>query len=103
MDRKSQLANVAFGGDWAEQIIPRETAQSAIEALERAVRGCRYEDYRNDAVRDALEVVRVKPKGDLLASRFWKALSNRNPALREQEAGDALRLIRSAIGVSIKY
>ena len=58
MDRERQLANVAFGGAWSEQIAGNERLAEAMQCIEAAVIGCEEQDLRsNSAIKAALAVV----------------------------------------------
>lgn len=95
MDRRGQLSNVAFGGEWSEAIAPQEAMLLALEILERAVDRTPNEDLRLDAaVQDALQRATDRhPKGDLLRQAWLRALTIPNPGVREQE----VRRVRVAI------
>lgn len=100
MERKRQLANVAFGGDWSEAIVPRERVQAAVQTLRLAVRYCREVDPRTDEVADALALVRRMTRGDILADAFLKAGGIENMGVRHSELQRVLQIIASAVGVA---
>lgn len=99
--RKDQLTNVAFGGEWSEQIERRELLQQVIRNLEAAVEDCTEEDQRTDQTKVALDVIRDLTRGDMLANAFWKALGERVPGIRQQGAGRVLVTIKSVIGKAV--
>jgi hypothetical protein len=98
MERKRQLANVAFGGDWSEAIVPREQIQSAMQVLRLAVRYCQDVDPRTAEVNEALAHIRRKTRGDLLADAFLKAAGIENRDVRLAELQRVLLIIASAVG-----
>lgn len=100
MERTRQLANVAFGGDWSEAIVPSERVQSVMQTLRLAVRYCREVDPRSDAVTDALNLIRRMTRGDLLADAFLKASCIENMDVRHLELQRVLKVIASAVGVA---
>lgn len=101
MDRKSQLRNVAFGGDWSEAIEPRERMAAALDLLDAAVHRTVEEDLR--LVPDVTEALAVAckraPKSAEHASAWRKALAFPDPSMRSQELGRLAALIRAAVGV----
>lgn len=101
MERKRQLANVAFGGDWSEAIVPRERLQAAMQTLRLAVRYCREVDPRTAEVNDALVLIRRMTRGDILAEAFLKAAGIENMDVRHSELQRVLKIIASAVGVAV--
>jgi len=100
MERKRQLSNVAFGGDWSEKIAGNEALIEAMAVLERAIDRTEDEDLRADAVTlQAIALVTAKvQKGGDMAQAWAKALTLPHPALRQAELGRITRLIRAALG-----
>ena len=52
MDRKTQLANVAFGGSWVDAIEAREDLAKALDAVRTACSDCMERDVRDTALRE---------------------------------------------------
>ena len=100
MERKRQLANVAFGGDWSEAIVPREQLQASMQTLRLAVRYCREVDPRSPEVTDALLLIRRMTRGNILAEAFLTAAGIENMDVRHSELQRVLQVIFSAIGVA---
>lgn len=100
MERKRQLSNVAFGGDWSEAIVPREQVQSAMQTLRLAVRYCREVDPRSDEVKEALVWVRRMARGDVLADAFLRAGGIENMDVRQGEMQRLLQTIASTVGLA---
>lgn len=98
MERRQQLSNVAFGGDWSEAIMPLEEVQAAIRSIARAVDTCMEEDPRTIEVQGALDLVARFARGDMLRAAFLKGCTIPNLGLREQELRRVLALITSVIG-----
>lgn len=98
MERRQQLGNVAFGGDWSEAIMPREEVQAAIRTITHAVDICMEEDPRTATLLAALDLVARFARGDLLRAAFLKGCAIPNPGLREQELRRVLALIASVVG-----
>ncbi len=101
MERKRQLANVAFGGDWSEAIVPREQLQVAMQTLRLAVRYCREADPRSAEVSDALVLIRRMARGDILAEAFLKAGGVENMDVRHSEMQRVLMIIASTVGIAV--
>lgn len=100
MDRKGQLANVAFGGAWSEQIAGQETLRDAMRSIEAAARETLYADLRHDSSkREALVLVAAShPKGPMLMAAWNRAISIENPGLRAAELARIAGAFRAGIG-----
>jgi hypothetical protein len=98
MDRRRQLGNVAFGGDWSEAIVPREEVQSALLVITRAVDTCMEQDPRTNDLHAALDLVTRFARGDMLRAAFLKGCAIPNPNQRAQELQRVLNLIASVFG-----
>lgn len=100
MDRERQLANVAFGGAWSEQIAGNERLAEAMECIEAAVIDCEEQDLRSDsAIKEALTVVAAAhPKGQLLSQAWEKGLSIGNAGLRKAELKRVADALRAGLG-----
>lgn len=101
MDRKGQLRNVAFGGDWAEMIEPRERLAEAFDVIDNAVRRTADEDLRLDT--DVAEAVRFAAdfgmKGSELVLAWDRALDVHYPEIRQAELKRIARLFRSGSAI----
>lgn len=102
MDRRGQLGNVSFGGDWSEAIVTREEIAGAMAVLGRAVAGCIETDPRTPETEAALALVcgRVA-RGAMLAAAWRRAAGQREPGLRAAEMHRVLRTIAGVVGVAI--
>lgn len=100
MDRKGQLANVAFGGAWSEQIAGNEELKDAMRRIERAVGESAGRDLRNDqAVSAVLRLLTDgHPKGAMLVAAWRKALEIKDTGLRVTELKRIAAMLRSGIG-----
>ena len=100
MDRISQLSNVAFGGDWSEEIAPREARQMALGHLRKAVALSETEDPATRDTAAALDLLTVAlPKGPLLSESFQRAFAIPHPGLRRAELARVLGNLEKALGV----
>lgn len=102
MDRKGQLSNVAFGGDWAERIVPREDAQRALLTLNRAAASSEETDPRTPEVTEALALVAKFARGPILGRAFLKAAAIPIPGVRRMELVRIVATIVSVVGVASK-
>lgn len=100
MDRKGQLANVAFGGAWSEQIAGEEELKQAMRCIERAAGESAIRDLRKDqAVGAALQMLADEHfKGDMLISAWYQSLKIKNVELRVAELQRIVEMLRSGIG-----
>lgn len=96
VDRRRQLGNVSFGGDWSEAIVLREEIASAMAVLGRAVGDCIESDPRTPEAEAALALVCSRiARGPMLAAAWHRAAGLRAPGLRAAEMHRVLRIIAS--------
>jgi hypothetical protein len=101
MDRKKQLGNVAFGGDWSEQILVRERTQKALAILTQAVEDCSEEDARRkDVVTEVAYLCGRIARGELMMQSWCHAAGLVNQGRRAQTLAKVLHSIRSGVGVA---
>lgn len=100
MDRERQLANVAFGGAWSEEIAGREALGAALACIEAAARRAGTADLRRSApVRAALQQATAQhPKGAMLAAAWEKALMIDEPGVRVAELTRIAATLRTGLG-----
>jgi hypothetical protein len=99
MERKKQLGNVAFGGNWSEELIDADRLKRIMSVIERAARDCARRDVRSQELEKALnEISLVIEKGSQLTKRFMRALAEPNPGLRHMETNRVVRIIRRSTG-----
>src|SRR5690606_10670301 len=98
-EKKKQLGNVSFGGNWSEELVDKDQLQRMLSVIEQAARDCARRDVRSRQLEKALEEIGLTiEKGPQLARRFMRALSEPNPCLRHMEAGRVARIIRRSVG-----
>lgn len=104
MDRKGQLANVAFGGAWSEQITGNEALAAAVRMLDEAALLSADEDLRgNAAVREAVRAAASShPKGAMLMQAWDRGLGLQNQGARVAELQRIARAIRVGLGGRIR-
>lgn len=99
MDRKKQLANVAFGGDWAEQIEPREAVASALQTLQESVAESADHDPRRPAVLVAVDFLCGRiARGHMMAQSWRAAAGIADQWQRHQALGVVFRNIHKGLG-----
>ncbi|SFS45463.1 hypothetical protein SAMN04488040_0414 [Sulfitobacter marinus] len=96
MEFKDKMSNVAFGGNWSEELTVRHDVDQLLTTLRWAVDNCVEEDVNTGAVRDALAALTDGLiKGEVLAQRFAKGHTIANQSLRKQHFRECLRLIEN--------
>jgi hypothetical protein len=100
MDKKKQLSNVAFGGNWSEQILVNDELQAVLDVIQNAVADCMDRDVEDEALLNAMLYVRKNvEKGPMLCAAFFKAIRIQNQALRYDEVSNVEQMIRLWAGV----
>ncbi len=96
MDKKKQLGNVAFGGNWSEEILIMDELHSILDVIDKAVDDCMDRDVEGEDLHQAMLYVRKNvEKGPMLCVAFFKALKIENQSLRQerlQEVGNRIRM-----------
>lgn len=86
-DIKTQLANVAFGGSWSEEILDKTDLNDALEVIARAAEDCVEEDVWTPALREALAYIKATiGKGPELVEQFQTAIWQPNHSERYRDA-----------------
>jgi hypothetical protein len=86
-DMKTQLANVAFGGSWSEEILDQSKLTDALEIIAHAAEDCVEQDVWTPALRDALQHIKQTiGKGPELAESFQVAVGQPNQSTRYRDA-----------------
>jgi hypothetical protein len=102
MERKKQLGNVAFGGDWSEQILTRERTQQAFSVLLQAVEDAADEDAgRDDVVAEVEYLCSRIARGELMLKSWQASARQFNQVERKKALARVLQTIRSGVGVSL--
>ena len=75
MDKKNQLKNVAFGGDWSESIKSNDEISIIVKRLENIYKRCSYEYIQDSEFNDILDYVEDNiEKGEIFSRSFQKNL-----------------------------
>jgi len=100
MDKKKQLANVAFGGNWSEEILRLEDLRTILGVIDKAVEDCMARDVEDEGLHQAMLYIRKNvEKGPMLCEAFFKALKIKNQNLRHQRLQEVGNMIRMWAGV----
>lgn len=91
MERRQQLGNVAFGGDWSEAIMPREEVQAAIRTITHAVDICMEEDPVPPPFLPPLILWRGLRAATCCGLPFSRAARSQIPACANRNSGGCLR------------
>lgn len=100
MDKKKQLSNVAFGGNWSEQILAADELKLELDIIAQAVTQCTSRNVEDEALHRALLYIHKNvEKGPMLYAAFFKALRIENQGLRYREVSKVEHMIRQWAGV----
>ncbi len=100
MDFESKLSNVAFGGNWAEELVEVKKLTQALADLEWAVQNSWERDVHTEAVRLALDLIEVKiEKGAMHRASFEKAMRIENQTLRQEAMQVSYERMKSWSGI----
>ena len=101
MEREQQLKNVAFGGDWSDQILVRERVQGALALLGGAVDDCAEVDAARAEVLVALQFLCGRiARGELMEASWRKAAAVFHQEERHRQLAIVLGRIKSGAGVT---
>ena len=96
MERKHQLSNVAFGGQWSETIADRETRADALDALDGAAADSGWHDPLRPEVLAHLQVVLERhPKAAEMLVAWTRAGRIGEPSVRMAECQRVAKLLRA--------
>ena len=99
MDKKTQLANVAFGGNWSEQLLRDDELHQVLDVIATAVTQSLDRDVEDEALLNAMLYIRKNvEKGPLLCAAFFKALRIENQGLRYDKLCKVEYMIRTWAG-----
>jgi hypothetical protein len=100
MGKKKQLSNVAFGGNWSEQILVNDELRAVLDVIRMAVADCMDRDVEDEPLLNAMLYVRKNvEKGPMLCAAFFKAIRIQNQVLRYDEVCNVEQMIRLWAGV----
>lgn len=95
MDKKNQLKNVAFGGDWSESIKSNDEISVIVKRLENIYKRCSYEYIQDSEFNDILEYVENNiEKGQIFSHSFQRNIRYKDPLKRKYELLKTINLIK---------
>lgn len=99
-ERKTQLGNVSFGGNWSEEILAAHEINSVLSVIDAAADECSDSDVEDESLETALTYVYMRiEKGPMLQEAFLKAFRLHHKDLRQKEASRVTDLIRTWAGM----
>mgnify|MGYP001043569268 CR=1 FL=1 len=100
VEKKNQLGNVAFGGNWSEEILVNEELRLILDVIDKAVEDCTERDVEDEALLQAMLYVRKNvEKGPMLCAAFFKAIRIENQGLRQEQVREVVNMIKLWAGV----
>ncbi len=100
MDKRKQLGNVAFGGNWSEEILILDELRSVLSVVDQAVEDCMDRDVEDEELHRAMLYVRKNvEKGPMLCEAFFKAIRIKNQSLRQEQLKNVGKMIRTWAGL----
>jgi len=100
MEKKNQLGNVAFGGNWSEEILILDELHAILDVIDKAIDECMDRDVEDEDLHRAMLYVRKNvEKGPMLCVAFFKALKIENQSLRQERLLEVGNMIRMWAGV----
>ena len=100
VERKDQLRNVAFGGNWSEEILVVDELNRVLVTVEKAADECRDRDVLDDELLAAMQYVEHKiEKGAMLKAAFFGGLKIQDQSRRRVEAMRVSGMIRTWAGM----
>ncbi len=100
VERKKQLSNVAFGGDWSEGLVVADGLQDVLIILRVSAMNCDETDPRGPQLNEVLDFIEQHiEKGKMLRAGIERALSQPNPGLRKSEASKYVSMIEASLGL----
>ena len=101
MEKKKQLSNVAFGGNWSEEILVNDELNAVLDVIAQAVTHCAQRDVEDEALHRAMLYIRKNvEKGPMLCAAFFRALRIENQGLRYTETCKVEYMIRQWAGLA---
>lgn len=101
MEKKKQLSNVAFGGNWSEEILVIDELRATLSVIDKAVDECMDRDVEDEELHQAMLYVRQNvEKGAMLCSAFFKALKIQDQVSRQVELQRVVQLIWAWSGLA---
>lgn len=99
-ERKDQLRNVAFGGNWSEEILIVDELRQVLDLVDSAAEDCADRDVEDEEFLAAMLYVHKNiEKGPMLCEAFFKGLRCQDQVLRRAETRRVAKMIRGWAGL----
>lgn len=100
MDFKNKMSNVAFGGNWSEELVTLQELRLVLEDLDWAVENCTEQDVTTEAVLASLLYVRKNiEKGPMHVEAFLRATRIEIATIRQVDLKKSVDRIKLWSGV----
>ncbi len=95
MDKKKQLKNVAFGGDWSEKTLADYEREIFLDKLRRAYQQSMTGELKYRELQEISTYIRKNvEKGDLLAKSFEEKIRIKDPYQRKTALLKVINVIK---------
>jgi len=95
MDKKKQLKNVAFGGDWSEKTLDDYEREIFLDKLRRVYQQSMTGEFKYREIQEILTYIRENiEKGDLLAKSFEEKIRIKDPHQRKMALLKVINIIK---------
>ena len=100
MEKKKQLKNVAFGGDWSEKSLENYEKKIFLREMNRIKESCFSNEIREEDLQRVLYYIKNNlERGHIFAKSFEEKLRIEDPYLRKTELMKTIDNIRKWLGV----
>ena len=95
MEFKKKISNVAFGGNWSEELITEYELLQSLTSLQWAIDNCRKREVNTTEVNEALNyLTKDLEKGKMLSDKFKRGHLITDQNSREAHFRESFRLIK---------
>lgn len=103
MEKKKQLSNVAFGGNWSEEILRMDELNAVLNTIQDAVINTKERDVETEELHRAMLYVRKHvEKGPLICEAWFKAMRIQDQDARQLRLVEIYKMVRIWAGVDIE-
>lgn len=95
MDKKKQLKNIAFGGDWSEKTLADHEKEVFLDKLRKTYQKSMTGELKDKELQEILIYIRKNvEKGNLLAKSFEEKIKIKNSHQRKTELLKVINIIK---------
>tara|TARA_B100000900_G_C20248267_1_gene580867 strand:- start:145 stop:447 length:303 start_codon:yes stop_codon:yes gene_type:complete len=100
MDKKKQLKNVAFGGDWSEKSLEDHEKKMFLKEIKKIYESCFCNEISEKDLQEILYYMKNNlEKGHIFAKSFEEKLQIKDPYLRKAELTKTINNIRKWLAI----